>query len=473
MKTIVRCLPVLIFLFCNAVVLNCQNKLYYFKETNVFGYIDKEGNVALKPRFRGAGVFNEGLAPVRTSGTYGYINTKGEWIIQPQFDYAFPFSHGRARVYFEGKLRFIDYKGKILFSHPFKDIQNFNERGFTIAETYSGKLALINDKGKLLTDTAFSNIGDFYYGVAVVEGLLNKDEAKNPNLEPLEVGLIDTLGNWKINYGIYQSITPLCSGFGVARFFDTTRIIPGDYLPPGTWIDTEGKPFEDFADSCLWQDCEEIWLKSRDRLRCDSTAEIELISDSKHPSIKMYRNNQGRIIHKWEEEDWQATPLDLDYMNPVNYYNMSGETQVKKRISSFYGANKKSILYIDTMQQNKGTYTLYVGNFTGEALTLYMQSGDGFPLLMQALDKTGVWRDIEITRYTGDGCLQIDEFQIQNDSILNFSIHKYMGELRTRLRMKLEVKLEGENKAESFIYSNEISGSVNPGQFIYIREHFH
>jgi WG containing repeat len=74
-----------------------------------WGYLDKSGKWAIKPRFDIAGNFSEGLAAVsvspgktgdlQKSGHWGYIDHAGELVIPPQFRTAFPFKKGIATVF--------------------------------------------------------------------------------------------------------------------------------------------------------------------------------------------------------------------------------------------------------------------------------------------------------------------------------------------------------------------------------------
>ena len=85
---------------------------------NRYGYLDKQGKLAILCKFDDATSFNEGLACVssdkRTS--YGYIDKTGRLVIKPQFKYARDFSEGLAGVTtLDGKNGgFIDHSGKLV-----------------------------------------------------------------------------------------------------------------------------------------------------------------------------------------------------------------------------------------------------------------------------------------------------------------------------------------------------------------------
>ncbi len=49
------------------------------------GYLNKDGEWAIKPTFKLAKDFNHGYAPVYISGDWGIINEKGEWVIEPKY----------------------------------------------------------------------------------------------------------------------------------------------------------------------------------------------------------------------------------------------------------------------------------------------------------------------------------------------------------------------------------------------------
>lgn len=52
-----------------------------------YGYINTEGEVAIKAQFETAGGFCNGLARVSKNGFLGVINADGEWLIEPEYDY--------------------------------------------------------------------------------------------------------------------------------------------------------------------------------------------------------------------------------------------------------------------------------------------------------------------------------------------------------------------------------------------------
>ena len=92
-----------------------------------YGYIDKTGNMVIKPQFDSAFEFSEGLAEVKIQGKYGFIDSKGKTVIAPAFDGAGSFSEGLAWVKVQGKYGFIDKTGKVVIEPQFTFANNFIE----------------------------------------------------------------------------------------------------------------------------------------------------------------------------------------------------------------------------------------------------------------------------------------------------------------------------------------------------------
>jgi hypothetical protein len=109
-------------------------------------YIDRNGDVVLKPNAFLASGFSEGLAAVipHEGLNWGYINKKGEIVIEPRYVQTFMFKDGLAAVYDGGKWIQINNKGEYVNDLEFKD---------GLAAVYDfGKWFLINDKGKYIRE---------------------------------------------------------------------------------------------------------------------------------------------------------------------------------------------------------------------------------------------------------------------------------------------------------------------------------
>jgi len=80
-----------------------------------WGYLDKQGRMAIAPSFQEAKSFQNGLAAVSQDGLWGYIDTQGQWAIKPRFAEATGFNaEGTALAEEEGHDVLIDRSGKVV-----------------------------------------------------------------------------------------------------------------------------------------------------------------------------------------------------------------------------------------------------------------------------------------------------------------------------------------------------------------------
>jgi hypothetical protein len=81
-----------------------------------WGYISKDGKLAITPHYYEALPFLEGLAAVQApTGKWGFINHKDTMVIAPKFDSAAPFTNGIAQVYVGQAIGYIDPTGKYVW----------------------------------------------------------------------------------------------------------------------------------------------------------------------------------------------------------------------------------------------------------------------------------------------------------------------------------------------------------------------
>lgn len=80
-----------------------------------WGYIDKQGRMAILPAFQEAEPFQNGLAAVQQEGQWGYIDTRGEWVIKPRFSRATGFNaEGTALVEADERDVLINRQGQVV-----------------------------------------------------------------------------------------------------------------------------------------------------------------------------------------------------------------------------------------------------------------------------------------------------------------------------------------------------------------------
>ena len=189
-------------------------QLFQIHDKGKIGFMDSTGKIIIKPVYRFAGDYSEGLAYACINWEWGYINNTGNFIIAPQFDYALSFAEGLALVTKEGKPFFIDKTGKKAFEFNFMATGSF-QNGRALIKTFTNKMGFIDHHGKLIIDTVFEQIRPFKDGLAVVLGVNHHQwDVKSEGIKRhTEVGIIDSTGKFIVPYGVYGEIGNLNNGY--------------------------------------------------------------------------------------------------------------------------------------------------------------------------------------------------------------------------------------------------------------------
>jgi hypothetical protein len=141
-----------------------------------FGYIDTRGTTVIPPRFREAGPFKDGLAPVVTAGKLGFIDRAGKLAIPPQYDRVrnpgvrteWPtFSEGIAPVKIGTQYGFIDKTGRTAIEPRFESAACFSDG--LAAVTVAGLTGFIDRQGHMVITPQFRRVDPFESGIARVE----------------------------------------------------------------------------------------------------------------------------------------------------------------------------------------------------------------------------------------------------------------------------------------------------------------
>lgn len=140
-------------------------------------YIDKEGNRIIEGNNGAIGTtFRNGLArAVKDIGNnsnhiykYGFINKNGEIAIDFIYDDAFDFLDGLAPVEKDGKAGFIDTKGNWVLDAPEEKIPNYFSEG--LCGTFkNNKYGFIDKQGNTVIDFIYNTGSMFHEGLAWVE----------------------------------------------------------------------------------------------------------------------------------------------------------------------------------------------------------------------------------------------------------------------------------------------------------------
>ena len=104
-----------------------KRQLVPFKKSNLFGFMDFDGNQIIDPIYEYLGFYNEGLAVAVKNGKYGYIDKGNNVIIDFIYESGSDFEGGRSIVGLNGKVGVINRAGHIIIPIDFNDIGTFSE----------------------------------------------------------------------------------------------------------------------------------------------------------------------------------------------------------------------------------------------------------------------------------------------------------------------------------------------------------
>lgn len=181
---------------------------YWDSETDLYGYKNKKGKVAIDPQFTNADNFHEGIAfvtrknghpeAINTKGkslfvlegissvdnfseefaiyeiydqegyrNYGAVNKKGKTVIEPTRNKIGSFSQGKASYQDSDsyKYGYIDTKGKIIINAQFDEANYFQKNGYASVEM-GDKQGIINTKGEYVINPRYDMIapdGDWFF----------------------------------------------------------------------------------------------------------------------------------------------------------------------------------------------------------------------------------------------------------------------------------------------------------------------
>jgi hypothetical protein len=217
--------------------------LFLVSHNGRIGFIDSTGNYVIKPQFKAANEFSEGLAAIRKGAYYGFIDEIGDFVIEPQFEYATYFHEGLALVYNDGKPFFIDRTGKKAFENYFPYVGAFHNGRAKVSNGHHE--GYMDKSGMLVIDTAYSRIDTFVGNYAIIH-------CSQPYTSRGD-GLVDKSGRIIVPVGKYEHLFFLSNGniCGMTMLRDADgRLKMGRRY---TCLDTLGKQIFAIGDSeqCL------------------------------------------------------------------------------------------------------------------------------------------------------------------------------------------------------------------------------
>jgi hypothetical protein len=213
----IRIYLTLTLLTISTIIFGQTTSLFKIVENGKIGFIDEKGNIEIPTKFINGNDFSEGLASVRLNGRYGFIDKSGNFVIPPKYDFATSFTNGIACVYINGNPLFIDKNDNIILDTLYKSIQIISNHK-AIVQTKTKRAGIINlTTKKLLVDTIYQSIKPFQNGNAIVtDRVKNKEKENYKN----RFAVIDSLGNFIVNFGKYEEINDFIEGFARVEIKD-------------------------------------------------------------------------------------------------------------------------------------------------------------------------------------------------------------------------------------------------------------
>jgi hypothetical protein len=125
-----------------------------YEEEDRGGFIDKTGKFVIVGPYYPRGHFSGGLARVSDHKNYdpykvGFMDKTGKFVIRPQFNRPEDFSEGLAVVHINNKWGYIDQTGKMVIPARFDDAGSFHD-GFALVNISAVRRGYINKAGKFL-----------------------------------------------------------------------------------------------------------------------------------------------------------------------------------------------------------------------------------------------------------------------------------------------------------------------------------
>ena len=160
------------------IVLNPQFDYLHIMKSNLFvcglgdliGFCDRKGKILVNPQWDDiyvSDVYRMGpLFAIRQNNQWGFINKSGDIQIKPQFEKAYMFQNGIAPVVFNGKVGFINEKGCYLVNPQYDSI-NMNKSNILRTQYFDPKtvvalIDLVHHKG-IAIDATFSDVMKKYH----------------------------------------------------------------------------------------------------------------------------------------------------------------------------------------------------------------------------------------------------------------------------------------------------------------------
>ncbi|RYZ22054.1 MAG: WG repeat-containing protein [Chitinophagaceae bacterium] len=160
---------------------------YTFKK---YGLITIDGKIVSRPKFDDLRV-SDNSALVLLDSLYGFIDKQGQWILPPKYKTAYPFYKGTAVVKTNDRFELFNKSGNRIITQTFDTVYHFKNDVAIVGN--AKKWGLLNYRGQFILPLGnYGGLGEYNY----YHGTFMKNDGK--------WYLIDTTGNLPIKEGFDQ-----------------------------------------------------------------------------------------------------------------------------------------------------------------------------------------------------------------------------------------------------------------------------
>lgn len=165
-----------------------------------WGFVGRDGSVAIELRYARAEPFSDGLALVQDNGLRAFIDVEGRRRIPANMDTVRSFADGRARVSFgPDRVGFINQAGRVVVEDRWRDARDFKGGLAWVQDPSTGRWGVVDRAGAVVIAPEYQDPGDFVEGVARV--------AKDG-----KYGFVDRKGRVVVPL-VYESVGTFSEGF--------------------------------------------------------------------------------------------------------------------------------------------------------------------------------------------------------------------------------------------------------------------
>ncbi|MBL7825418.1 MAG: WG repeat-containing protein [Saprospiraceae bacterium] len=401
------------------------------KGMRVFDNTYSEGLIAVYTRFDSNSINSDKYIT--------WMDTSGKTVfVKKDDEEGTEFRNGRS---FAGAIRnwyLMDKNGKQLSNNRFEWFadNDFSKNRVIVAEhdtskrfTFHPKWGVIDSMGKYLIRPQYDQVGEAGFQpegllVAVADTQMNPKTRDPYSGQSYHWGLVDTLGNWLFKPK-FTKVDP--SGFRYGLLYAEIDDVYGYVNRKGIFV---------------WKA-----TKTTEKNRKIEPLNIAFMARGYNyvfPSNmkwRGYRNDtsmEGRCI---------ARPIKTLENYPANQLGIIAQPE-------------RSAVF----QKSYHGFKTYIYNTTDDTIQIDVQDNRLY-LTMQALDKNGVWRDIEYSpsSWCGNSYYDVD---LLPGEYWELTTPVYDGDIEATFRLAFYPKsLHGEASFEEVIYSNTFQGRLNPAQF--------